>query len=169
LVATVLAGGQSRDGATIEQRALRGIGGLIALGIGEGDVVAIMLRNEAAFLEAMLTARLAGCYSCPINWHYKADEAGYILRDCGAKALIVHADLLRQIDGGIPADCHVIVVAPSAETRAAFRLAEEQCVLPQGATEWEAWLAARAHTTDHRGACMDRCRIRRARQGGRRG
>jgi long-chain acyl-CoA synthetase len=142
LVATVLAGGQSRDGATIEQRALRGIGGLIALGIGEGDVVAIMLRNEAAFLEAMLIARLAGCYSCPINWHYKADEAGYILRDCGAKALIVHADLLRQIDGGIPVDCHVIVVAPSAETRAAFRLAEEQCAVPQGATEWEAWLAA---------------------------
>ena len=62
-----------------------------------------MLRNEPAFLEAMLIARQAGCYSCPINWHYKADEAGYILRDCGAKALIVHADLLRQIDGGVPA------------------------------------------------------------------
>ena len=144
MVATVLAAGERREGATIAERALRGIGGLVgtALGIGEGDVVAIMLRNEPAFLEAMLIARQAGCYSCPINWHYKADEAGYILRDVGAKALIVHADLLRQIEGGVPPGCHVIVVEPSAETRAAFRLTAEQCAVPPGATEYESWLAA---------------------------
>ena len=141
MVATVIAGETRRDGASIEERALRGVGGLAQLGIGEGDVVAIMLRNEPAFLEAMLIARQAGCYSCPINWHYKADEAGYILRDCGAKALIIHADLLRQIDGGVPPGCHVIVIAPSAETRAAFRLAAEQCAIPAGATEYESWLA----------------------------
>ena len=74
-------------------------------------VVAVMLRNEIAFLEAMLIARQAGCYSCPINFHYKADEAGYILRDVGARALIVHADLLRQIDGGVPSGVQVIVVS----------------------------------------------------------
>ena len=142
MVATVLAGEGRRDGAAIQERTLRGVGGLTALGLGEGDVVAIMLRNEPAFLEAMFIARLAGAYSCPINWHYKADEAGFILRDCGAKALIVHADLLRQIEGGVPASCHVIVVEPSAETRAAFRLTTEQCALPQGVTEWESWLAA---------------------------
>jgi long-chain acyl-CoA synthetase len=142
LVATVMAGGDSRDGATIEARARRGIGGLDALGIGQGDVVAIMLRNEPAFLEAMLIARLAGCYSCPINFHYKADEAGFILRDCAARALIIHADLLRQIDGGVPPGCHVIVVEPSPETRTAFRLTPDQCAVPAGATEWEAWLAA---------------------------
>src|SRR6476620_6916957 len=100
--ATVVSGAVRREGAQVVERALRGVTGLAALGIGESDVVAIMLRNEIAFLEAMLTARQAGCYSCPINFHYKADEAGYILRDVGAKALIVHADLLHQIDGGVP-------------------------------------------------------------------
>ena len=89
----------------------------------------------------MLIARQAGCYSCPINWHYKADEAGYILRDCNAKALIVHADLLRQIEGGVPPGCVVIVVEPPPELRAAFRLTGEQCAVPPGATEWESWLA----------------------------
>jgi long-chain acyl-CoA synthetase len=142
MVATVIAGELRREGAATEERARRGIGALDQLGIREGDVVAVMLRNEPAFLEAMLIARLAGCYSCPINWHYKADEAGYILRDCSAKALIVHADLLRQIDGGVPPGCHVIVVEPTAATRAAFRLAGDQCVIPPGATEYEAWLAA---------------------------
>ena len=144
MVATVIAGDRQRDGATIEQRALCGVGALTALGLGEGDVVAIMLRNEPAFLEAMLIARTAGCYSCPINWHYKADEAGYILRDCSAKALIVHADLLRQIEGGVPDGVAVIVIEPSAETRAAFRLTDAQCALPEGATEYEGWLAAAA-------------------------
>jgi long-chain acyl-CoA synthetase len=142
MVASVITGDKTREGAEIAARAQRGIGGLAALGIGEGDVVAIMLRNELSFLEAMLIARLAGCYSCPINWHYKADEAGYILRDCSAKALIVHADLLRQIEGGVPDGVHVIVVEPGPEVRAAFRIDPELCGIPKGATEWEAWLAA---------------------------
>src|SRR2546423_9841811 len=142
MVARVIWSGGERDGAAVTDRALRGVNALAALRVGEGDVVAIMLRNEIAFLEAMFVARQAGCYSCPINWHYKADEAGYILRDCGAKALIVHADLLQQIEGGIPEGVHVIAVAPPPELRAAFRLSDEQCRVPDDAIEWESWLAA---------------------------
>jgi long-chain acyl-CoA synthetase len=142
MVATVIAGALERDGAVIQDRALRGVSGLAQLGVREGDVVAVMLRNEPAFLEAMLIARQAGCYSCPINWHYKADEAGYILRDVGAKALIIHADLLWQIEGGVPEGCQLIVVEPSRDTRAAFRLTDAQCALPDGTPEFEAWLAA---------------------------
>ena len=82
-------------------------------------------------------ARQAGCYSCPVNFHYKTDEAGYILRDVGAKALIIHADLLHQIDGGVPPGVHVIVIQPGAETRAAFRILPEQCGIPADAPEWE--------------------------------
>jgi len=144
MVAKVIWSGGERDGAAITERALRGVNALAALGVGEGDVVAVMLRNEIAFLEAVLIARQAGCYSCPINWHYKADEAGYILRDCGAKALIVHADLLDQIEGGVPQGVHVIVVAPPPELRAAFKLSDEHCRVPDGATEWESWLAGAA-------------------------
>src|SRR5688572_6753525 len=144
MVATVIDADGTRIGAAFAERAQRGVAALGALGVCEGDVVAVMLRNEIAFLEAMLTARQAGCYSCPINWHYKADEAGYILRDVGAKVLIVHADLLRQIEGGIPAGVHVIVVEPPAELRAAFRIPAEQCRVPDGATEWESWLARHA-------------------------
>src|SRR4051812_31600877 len=102
MVATVIAGENQRDGAAIHERVLRGISALTALDIGEGDVLAIMLRNEPAFLESMLIARLAGCYHCPINWHYKADEAGFILRDSGARLLVTEPDLLAQIEGGVP-------------------------------------------------------------------
>src|SRR5262249_37294012 len=56
-------------------------------------------------------------YTCPINWHYKADEAGWILRDSGAKVLIAQPDLLRQIDGGVPPGVAVVAAdAPSWRT-----------------------------------------------------
>jgi long-chain acyl-CoA synthetase len=84
--------------AELERRAACAAGGLDFLGIGEGDVVALMLYNEPAYFEAMLACRRLGAYHCPINWHYKADEAGYILRDSGAKVLVANPDLLPQID-----------------------------------------------------------------------
>ena len=144
MVATLIAGERRLDGAAVQERALRGVGGLVALGVREGDVVAIMLRNDIAFLEAMLTARMAGCYFCPINWHFKADEAGHILRDSGAAALIVHADLLPQIESALPAGVPAIVVETSPHLRAAFRLDAERCRAPAGAPEWESWLAGAA-------------------------
>src|SRR2546423_10732721 len=127
MVAKVIWSGGAREGAAITERALRGVNALAALGVGEGDVVAVMLRNEIAFLEAVLIARQAGCYSCPINWHYKADEAGFILRDCGAKALIVHAHPLDQNESGVPPSVHGILVRPPPGVRAAFQLSGRSC------------------------------------------
>ena len=72
------------------------------LGVAEGDVVALMLHNGPEFMEILLACRLLGAYSCPINWHFKADEAGFILRDSGARALVVHAELAPQLAAGVP-------------------------------------------------------------------
>ena len=71
-------------------------------------MVCLMLRNDPAFLEAVFGARRLGAYTCPINWHFKADEAGWILRDSGAKVLVVPSDLLAQINAGIPPGLAVI-------------------------------------------------------------
>jgi long-chain acyl-CoA synthetase len=76
-------------------------GGLEQLGIGRGDVVCLMLHNRPEFLETMLATRLLGAYYCPINWHYKAEEAGWILRDSGANALVIEATLRAQIEAPI--------------------------------------------------------------------
>jgi long-chain acyl-CoA synthetase len=85
-------------GAELERRAACAAAGLERAGVGEGDVVALMLKNEPAYLEAILACRRLGAYSCPVNWHFKADEVGYILRDSGAKVLVINADLLPQIE-----------------------------------------------------------------------
>ncbi len=98
--------------AELERRIACAASGLERLGIREGDVVALMLRNGPAFIEAMLACRRLGVYYCPINWHFKADEAGFILRDSGAKALVVHADLLAQIEAGLPSGLPIVTVEP---------------------------------------------------------
>jgi long-chain acyl-CoA synthetase len=105
-------GGSVIEPAELERRAASAASGLERLGIGEGDVVALMLHNSPAFIEAMLACRQLGAYSCPINWHFKADEAGFILRDSGAKALVVQAALLEQITAGVPSGLPLVAVEP---------------------------------------------------------
>ena len=85
-----------------EAAARRAASGLEQHGLGKGDVVCLMLHNRPAFLEAMFAARLLGAYYCPVNWHYKSEEAGWILRDSGARALVVEPALREQIAAGFP-------------------------------------------------------------------
>ena len=60
----------------------------LALGVGEDDSVALMLRNDFATFEVNMAAGQLGAYAVPINWHFTPEEAGYILGDCGAKVLV---------------------------------------------------------------------------------
>ena len=108
MTASLLFQEQSVTPQELERRAACAAKGLEELGIGEGDVVALMFHNGPEYIEAMLACRLLGAYHCPINWHYKADEAGFILRDSGAKVLAIAPDLRPQIAAGIPPDLRVI-------------------------------------------------------------
>jgi long-chain acyl-CoA synthetase len=92
----------------MEEAVRRGASGLERLGVRQGDVVCVLLHNSPEFLEAQLAARLLGAYWCPINWHYKADEAGWILRDSGAKVLITNHTLRTQAAGGFPPGLPVV-------------------------------------------------------------
>ena len=58
-----------------------------------GDHLAVLLQNQAEFFDVVWAAHRIGVYVTPINWHLTADEAGYIVADCDAKALVASADL----------------------------------------------------------------------------
>ena len=128
--------------AAFDDAARRAASGFERLGVGDGDVVCVMLRNEPAFLEAVCGARRLGAYSCPINWHYKADEAGWMLADSGAKVLVVAADLLPQIASGIPAGVEVVVARPEAVTVETSGSGAAGARVPAGLPEWREWLAS---------------------------
>lgn len=93
-------------------------------GVAPNDNVAIMLRNDLAFIEATYATQALGAVPVPVNWHYKGNEVGFILRDSAAKALVVHADLLGQIDGRVPDGCAVLVVDTPPEIAAAYGCSE---------------------------------------------
>ena len=81
----------------VRGRTLKAASGLAALGVCEGDVVAVMMRNEPEAMEAILAAGHLGAYWCGLNWHFKGEEAGWVLRDSRAKVLVIHADLIPQV------------------------------------------------------------------------
>jgi long-chain acyl-CoA synthetase len=146
-VAGVSAGERFRSWAEIDLNAARAAGGFAALGIGEDDSVATMLRNDFATFEANKAAGQLGAYAVPINWHFTAEEAGYILADCAAKVLVVHADLLPQIASGIPAGVKVLVVPTPQDIGDAYGVPAERRIVPVGAAAWEPFLAASAPNT----------------------
>ena len=134
----ILCGSRRTDGATLRQSAARAASGFTALGVRPGDTVAVMLRNDLPYLELMLALGRLGAHLVAVNWHFRAEEAGYILRDCGARALVVHADLLPALQPVIPQGMDILVVPTPEEVRAAYDL-PDAAALPAGARDWAAW------------------------------
>lgn len=137
----IVSGDRSITRDAMQARIRRAASGFAGMGIGAGDGVALLLRNDFAFLEASHAASLIGAYAVPINWHWKPEEVAYLLRDCDARAVVVHADLLPLLSEA-PADLPVLVVRTPPECATAYGLTPDDGPWP--GEEWEAWLARHA-------------------------
>jgi long-chain acyl-CoA synthetase len=142
MTAGVTSGERFRSWSEIQAAAARGAGGLKALGVGEDDSVALMLRNDIATFEVNMAAGQLGAYAVPINWHFTPEEAGYILADSRAKVLVAHADLLKQIESGIPRGVTVLAVPTPAEIGDAYGVPAERRNV-SGVPTWNDFVAAR--------------------------
>ena len=60
-------------------------------GLVAGDAVALICSNRVEFVEVVAACQRAGFRLTPVNWHLAADEIGYIVTDCEAKAVIAEA------------------------------------------------------------------------------
>ncbi len=118
----VSSGTRVRTHAEIRRRASQAAQGFLFEGIREGDCVALLLRNDFVFFEAMLATVMAGAYPVPINWHATREEAAHLLEDCGARILIVHADLLPGVPAHLADKLKLLVVETPAEIRSAYGL-----------------------------------------------
>ncbi|MGA8257942.1 MAG: acyl-CoA synthetase [Nocardioides sp.] len=95
-LALIMAGTGSHSGrsltyAELDDRSLRLANWLRAAGLRPGDVVAMLSDNTPETYEVYWAALRSGLYITAVNHNLSADEATYIVRDCGAKALIVSA------------------------------------------------------------------------------
>jgi long-chain acyl-CoA synthetase len=96
--------GPTRSYAEIDAASLRCARVLRSRGLGVGDHVAVLLDNQPEFYDVVWAAQRIGCYVTPINWHLTADEAGYIVADCDATALVATARLADVVGRMTAAD-----------------------------------------------------------------
>ena len=134
----IVSGTRRIDTDDLQDRIARAATGFASLGIGQDDGVAMCLRNDAEFFEVSLGAGAIGAYPVPINWHFSPDEVAYVVADSGAKAIVIHADLLPRLHDVLPEGLPVLAVATSDAVRDAYGIAAAP--LPPGVKDWASWL-----------------------------
>ena len=77
--------------AELNAQANRLVRALRRRGVGPGAGIALLCANRTEFVEVVAAADRAGLRLTPVNWHLTADEAGYIVDDCEAGAVIADA------------------------------------------------------------------------------
>jgi len=70
---------------------------LAAQGIGEGDIVAVFMKNSAAFYEIAFGVSHIGAVFLPINFRLSADECAYIVGHAGAKILFADEEFAATV------------------------------------------------------------------------
>jgi len=85
--------GETRSYRDIDDASVRLAQALRGRGMQTGDHLAVLVENQAEFFDAVWAALRIGLYVTPISWHLASGEAGYIVRNCGATALVAAASL----------------------------------------------------------------------------
>ena len=76
-------------------------------GVREGDVVAAVMKNSAAFLEIAFAASHIGAVFLPINYRLAAAEVAFITGNAGAVLVFADTELAAAVDGdprAVPVD-----------------------------------------------------------------
>jgi acyl-CoA synthetase (AMP-forming)/AMP-acid ligase II len=91
--AVVTSSGATVTFAELEARSCRFAQTLFAHGLRPGDHVAILLPNDDRTHEVVFGAQRSGLYYTMVNTHLTAEEAAYIVNDCGAHTLVTSSTL----------------------------------------------------------------------------
>jgi cyclohexanecarboxylate-CoA ligase len=102
----------------LAERSRRLAGGLAALGVRAGDVVAVQLPNWHETIVAYHAILRLGAVVNPVLPIFRERELGFILREAGARVLLVpglhrdcdHRALARAVGAAVPGLAHVVVV-----------------------------------------------------------
>ncbi len=110
--------GRTWSWAQWHDRIRRLAGALAERGVTRGDVVAFLDKNHPACVELTMAAASLGVGVAVINFRLAAEELDYVLNDCGAKVIIVGAELRPILDGiadRLTSAEHIIEVTPDGD------------------------------------------------------
>jgi acyl-CoA synthetase (AMP-forming)/AMP-acid ligase II len=89
-------------------------------GVGEDDIVAVFMKNSAAFLELCFAASHIGAVFLPINFRLSGEECAFIAGHAGAKILIADEEFADTV-AGVP---DVVLLDEAAQKDMRSRFAE---------------------------------------------
>lgn len=82
----------------LSEKVRRAAGAFRARGIGKGDRVAVVHRNDPAFVVACLGLIRVGAIAVPLNYMVQqSDELAYLLGHCRAKGVVTQAEFAKGI------------------------------------------------------------------------
>ena len=81
----------------LQDRVQRTAAGLADQGIGVGDVVALMMKNSAAFIEVLYALSHLGAVSLPINFRLSGKEVEYIVTNSTAKMVLADEEFSQAV------------------------------------------------------------------------
>ena len=119
--------------SVLESRVNRVANGLRQLGVGIGDHVAVLVKNDHRFVETMLGALRAGASVTPATTRAHYNTLSHILSDCNAKVLFASADFIDEapsLGKNLPNIKQVFLMDAVAD----------------GATEYDEWLFEQSDT-----------------------
>ncbi|HYK41570.1 MAG TPA: long-chain fatty acid--CoA ligase, partial [Thermoanaerobaculia bacterium] len=87
----LVSGGRSWSFGELDSASRRYAAGLSSIGVRKGDRVAVFAESSPETIVALLGHYRLGVIHVPINTRYRAEEAGHILRDSGARAVLFGA------------------------------------------------------------------------------
>ncbi|HEY4191929.1 MAG TPA: AMP-binding protein [Mesorhizobium sp.] len=92
-------GGERVSYAELDRRIGDTAAYLAAQGIGPGDIVAVFMKNSAAFIEIALATSHLGAVFLPVNFRLSGDECAYIVAHAGAKLLLADGEFAATVAG----------------------------------------------------------------------
>jgi len=140
--AGIISGDRYLSPKALETNAARAAAALHSVGVWQGDMVALLLRNDFAFFEASRGAGMLGATPVALNWHMTPEEISYVLEDSDAKVIIAHADLLNEAVLAVAGGREVIAVATPPEIAAAYDIPSARCAVPGAIPDWYSWIGA---------------------------
>ena len=122
--------------------ALRAASALNAAGVGLGDNVGLVLRNDFPYLQTTIATGLLGAAVVPVNWHGSHDDIDFVLAHAEAKVVVVHEDLADRVASAARRGTRVIVVPTPPELARAYpRSRDDKAAVPEHEV-WDDWLDA---------------------------
>jgi len=110
---------------------------LWAQGLRRGDHLAVFLENHLRYFEVAWAAYRSGLYLTTVNRYLTGPEAGYIVNDCGARAL-VSSRALYEVAAEIPEHapgCERFLLVDGAPANASDRLEPYEAALDRHPAE----------------------------------